>query len=790
MLNIGGRPGGAAVDPEQVKQIVSPLVNPAAETAAAAKVDDFSTGVASVAALRTRSPRFNGERIYLKQYRAPAVATMAPVGGGFFVGYTSATGVTDDGGVRIKGPTGHWVREKEIPELIAFDFGAMGDGVSDDGPAIQAMYEFTIGKYASDRTKDRARKLGVRLGAGTHYVTPRTMNTYGTVLTEASNQYPYYPDVNGVRYEAYNDFLLRGADCDYGTQILTRIISDKSDKPVFSINHRRFTVKGIEWDGQQTTKFDEPSGRLIGASPNVFNDTASNKQPFLINYCAGGTYGYVTHFSARNTGSYAIYYFDSLDSIFDQMYTGNTAGPVLQVGWTNREPGGWNHSTAIQITNCNFQQPCAPAIWAPRATQCLMRNVWFEHGDVAFDINNGHWILDAVSCEGFRKPAQMWQCRTIRNQWSNPVGAAMDYDTKPTDAGWGSYLKNPDGSDITPMVSGFELGKVEIQNYGAYFDCPVRAGFFSGSLNGTLNATTDEYVNIGNIQLPDIGTHVHIEIMSRNEFGSQGVTTTALNAISDRTNGLTRIKISRASANEASISWHSEGAGGVLDVRAEITTFVGVVPALWVKFKATVGTFAMFAYSSGTTRKESGSWAQLTWSGARSTATPANTRVIDGMWSSHNGKAGFGFRNDVVSITSRSTTHSKAAPLQNLADFTKPFKTQLMVINGEELYVPTYAPQPIITTQPAGTATTATGGSFALTVAATYAARYLWQKSTDNGTTWVDIANSNLATYTKSSVVAGDAGMYRVIVKGKLENADDTVTTNRVISTSTTVTVS
>ena len=219
-----------------------------------------------------------------------------------------------------------------------------------------------------------------------------------------------------------------------------------------------------------------------------------------------------------------------------------------------------------------------------------------------------------------------------------------------------------------------------------------------------------------------------------------------------------------------------------------------MLPSLWVRMPGlggdAYGQFVVNVTTTEITRRDAGAWGKFNPDGKTwSAAAPANTVVATGAFAFHNNQAGIGARNDVVAIQSRSTTHSKAAPLQNLADFTKPFKTQLMVINGEELYVPTYAPQPIITTQPAASTAAAVGGSLSISVVATYAARYLWQKSTDNGTTWVDIANSNLATYTKANLVAGDAGLYRVIVKGKLEQADDTVTTNRVISTTATVTV-
>ncbi|MBK8094516.1 MAG: immunoglobulin domain-containing protein [Verrucomicrobiaceae bacterium] len=78
------------------------------------------------------------------------------------------------------------------------------------------------------------------------------------------------------------------------------------------------------------------------------------------------------------------------------------------------------------------------------------------------------------------------------------------------------------------------------------------------------------------------------------------------------------------------------------------------------------------------------------------------------------------------------------------------------------------AAQTTITSQPANTVTTAGAGA-TISVAAPTAQSYLWQRSTDGGSTWTTIDPATNASSATSSLVltnsqSGDAGLYRVIV--------------------------
>lgn len=347
--------------------------------------------VKSFAALRTIIPNSAGDRIFIQSHTDNAAdPSIPPCGEGWFVGYTTAQ--ADDGGyVASNGGDWHWRREKNIVDLTVLDFGAIPGGVVDCAPAAKKMYDFVNGAFAKSLTNSLSPMIGIRFTAGTFYMTPLDMTKYGTKLWSGSPELPYYPS----GYGAASHFILRGVDVRFGRSIATRIISDKSDAAVFAINHRYFTISGIEWDGQQTIQQDaynketNPNGLNlpIGATgladlPNFL----SNHQPFFTNECAGGTFANISYFRAANTGEAAIYYKDSLDSKITQIYGSRTGGNVVKVGWTNRMPGNWNHSTAIEITEFNFQYPYAPAIWIPRHGQGLIRNGWIEHGYIPMDL--------------------------------------------------------------------------------------------------------------------------------------------------------------------------------------------------------------------------------------------------------------------------------------------------------------------------------------------------------------------------------------------------------------------
>lgn len=802
MKRIGKPPGassGANVTDQQIKDVVTPLVTPvateAASTAAKTVISQKVDGVASFAALRTTRPEKENARIYLLSYNEGwSAVAQRPQGGGWFVGHLTAA--TDDGGYIAASSGFHWKRDCEPYELTVLDFGAQSGGVFDCHDAIVRNYEFTIKTYTNTISDGLGNILRIQFPHGKFFFSPVDLRKYGNPISPSAGDYGQ----NLSGYGALSQLHIAGAGMNFGKSIGTILTSNGAAEPFIWANHRCVSVRNLMVDGGQTVKINKTTKLLPGATIGVFNNVASNIQPFFTNECPAGEFVRVESVTCQNMGGHGFLLTDILDTKFDQVYGNNSCAPFLVTRWSDPElkynTGGWNHSTALELSNFNFQWYSCPAIWTPRMGQGLIYNGWVEHSWMAGQCDNCQYVIDGFSVEDCANNMLVWQARFAgMRQISGPTGNYFDFDTAPNDAAWMGYKTNPDGSPISVWLDGgsYETGWSRFEATYSQFNHPIIPHVYSGIIRGNLPAS-NSYLNLGSFDFKQIGGHARIEILMRNEYGSMGSTTTAMAPTGSRLPGKLIIDVCRDGVNSMNVSWYSEGATGVTEVRQGVQTLNNILPSLWVRMPglggSEYGQFVVNVTTTEITRRDAGAWGKFNPDGKTwSTTTPANTNISTGAFAFHNNQAGIGARNDVVAIQSRSTTHSKAAPLQNLADFTKPFKTQLMVINGEELYVATYAPQPIITTQPAANTAATVGGSLSLSVVATYAARYLWQKSTDAGATWADITNSNLATYTKANLVTGDAGLYRVIVKGKLENADDTVTTNRVISTTATVTV-
>lgn len=713
--------------------------------------------------LRTLQPDYDGQVVMLSSYNAGKKK-----GGGLFIGQSGTQ--KDDGGFIAAGNGFYWHRaDLDLSKLTVEDFGAYGDGVTDDQPAVKRMYEFTLTSFASALTNGKGGSVSIRFRPGTYFVKPGVYTNYGAKVPDGAADAGQNPS----GYYAAAEFKLEGPSTLSGRQIQTKIISDKSSDYVFMLNHRRLTVHGIIFDGQQTVKIDTTTRMPVGAtSYDDYPTILSNMQGFLKNQCPAGQYVTISCVQINNTGGFGFFLQDTLDTTISQVFSSKTASPVIASSWSdplNLFYGKWDHSTAIKMFDCNFSTFMCPAVWIPRCGQSIMENCWFEHGLVAFDINNGQWTLRTICIEDCLKDAVAWNSKYIMDIESVPTGNKVDGDSGPTSPNWASYKKNPDGSDITAWINGFEVGYAVQQTYGTYLNHPLRYKWLSGHLRGTNNTNANLWVNIGSVSIPQVGGIWEFEIIAS---GYLSVSSTNMPTTGDRSPGKTIIMVQRGSGAAPKVTWYNVGHGAVTSVKY-LSQYNDSVGQIWFRLGAYTGEYSVTAKSTGVTRREAGQPTLFTVANTQQAAAP--TGVLDAIprYSVSTGRAGIGVQDDTVAIDTA---------VLNAADvYTDAFvQYDRVLVNNVIRAVPVYAMRPNITTQPAAQ-TVATGGTLTLTVAADYL-------RSGNGVTpaqWYKdgtaISGATGLTYTKANVTSADAGSYKVTVFG--EPAANTKDSNAVTVT-------
>lgn len=792
MLQIGGKSGGGSGG-----EITSTEAGDIAQT----KIDATLSALPNFAALRTRAPRFDGERITIRCHTAAASDVFLPEGGGEFIGHMTAQ--ADDGGyIASAGGAWHWVRDKPIKDLYIGDFGGVADGTSDAQPAFKRYIDFMHSDYAKFRTGGTGTSgnvsggfsayIGIKFGAGTYYIKPGEYNKYGAVAWSDEQK-----ALNPSGYQAAGGLNIEGVSTSFGRLIATRIISDKTDAPVFLLNHRRMAVRNIVWDGQQTTprnvynKNTNPTGtNLVQGATSLVDQPnfLSNRQPFITNQCPSGCYVKLENMQFNNLGGHGVYVLDTLDSKVNEVFSSNTAAPWLKTGWS--DPAGiytgvWDHSTSIEISNINCSAPMGPALWLPRVGQGIMRNCWFEHGTVPFDINNGQWDMSMICIEDCVKNPTAWNCKHTVLTLSVPTGNDIDTDS-PTSGKWNSYTTNPDGSAITAWSEAYGQGNWRLMNHNVQFNCPVVIQSQRGLMRFENNTDNTLWVNIGAFVNPTNGGSWKVRILG----GSYYNTSSIQNMVTDRLGGETVIYIGRGAAATPKISFYNIG-GGVCSASPQYKPqqFNTTIPEVWVPIRARCGECAIMVEQTGTTRREAGVPSSYTPSGVTQTTNPGLT-PIPGRFSINTNKAGFGANEDVVEITSRLTaaangstsTPATDAQLGNEPVHPNVVRYMRVSVAGQELAIPVFAWKPVFTTSAPATLSVAAGGTLTLAPVATDAQSQQWQFSTD-GTAWTNISGATTQTLTKTGIAAADAGQYRLAVRANNGSGGNGITSYSSVTT-------
>ena len=465
-----------------------------------------------IGTLRATEPEHDGQRVFVREY---GIGTGH--GGGTFVYWESDTTSADDGGYIIVTKGGRRWRRDCTPEMLnVTHYGAVMDGVTDDMPAVKRMHFGMQGQSGNS--------VGIRTPAGDIALS----STF---------------DISGEAEQAV--FRFRGPDVEYGAVPLTRVhfVDTTSTTPVFQVNARRMEISGLHIIGKGTVT------------------------PFYKNVCPAGQYIRVKSFRCNDTGGLVFNVQDTIDTKFDQIYCSKASGGFLRAGWSNTEKGGWNHSTAIEITNSNFSSnTTVDVLQLIRCGQSLMYNVWFSNNEYTYDISQGGWILNTVIMENSTYPAKTKWAKTVEFNCRYAQGATID-DTL---SGYTPDMDN--GKSLPPSVTNaMDQGRTSITATGA----SMRSGFatyFNYSdtvLKNSNNAETWFYV--GRMVLPTLG---HTAIVRFAGAAGWETTSTPITRPGSTNfgGGEARLYIEMKKPNEATTSaieahWHGEGGTPVKEIR-------------------------------------------------------------------------------------------------------------------------------------------------------------------------------------------------------------------------------
>ena len=351
---------------------------------------------------------------------------------------------------------------------------------------------------------------------------------------------------------------------------------------------------------------------------------------------------------------------DTLDSKFDQIYTLYTYSRVFDVGWSNSPRGVWDHSTAIELSNANFQTGYGDAtLYMPRVTQGIMRNVWIEHTRNPGDLSDGGWTIDTLNIEDCGSPFNLNNARVVMRQIGLQSGARISQD-----AASGRWL------------STFEYGYRRDENHGTFMTGSLRVGYFSG-YKVTNNTATDNWYRLGQFFFPNANQQWVIEMIGKGDATSPS--TTAASPVNMVGTGKTWINLQRLETVWADA--HHMGQPAVLDIRYNrVGTTYAVV---WVKLAANSGDTLFNLKCTGPTRFDTGSCSLFQSDLSMVTdTTKIGTLKPAARFGLHNGVAGIGANEKgVVTLATTAGTPTNK---------TTPSGFVLININGTDRKVPYY----------------------------------------------------------------------------------------------------
>ena len=507
--------------------------------------------VRSFAALRLLTPEYAGQRILLSAWNEDITPYgQSSFGGGEFVSVSGSA--VDDGGFIAKvSDTWYWKRVKNEGDATVLDFGAIPNGETDSITAAVSMFNWS---------QSNNNLIGIVYPAGSFAV-----SSYDFSVNQIWN------------------FRLVGSPSEFGYFASTtlNLIGDEGSV-AFKVKARYMDV------GNFTIR------------NGLSKDTVS--RGFYKNTITAGQYNRIKCIYADTLYGKVFDMQDTLDTKIDQLYSQYCTKNILSVIMSGDSNGSWDHSTAIELSNVNIQHHAATseddcALFMPRCTQSIMRNVWIERSSYPGNISEGSWTINTLCMEDNSQP--------MYGQWLRVVNSVTDYQGTNSgidfDAGEiGDYngVTRPDW-----VTSRSEQGKVLIETSGVSIDGYL-AYKFNNSLYRMSNATgSPSWVRLGIFDQSNTGDSARLTLI-----GCRGWDASVQNPTANSSNfggGVAYIDVqSTDSMDKNSISWYGEGSVPIYDVKFERTYLNQYI--IYIQLAPWVGSCALFFEISGTGRNQQG----------------------------------------------------------------------------------------------------------------------------------------------------------------------------------------
>lgn len=454
--------------------------------------------------LRSITPEFSGQSIFLQSYNSGWASQLTPTGGDIFDAVNQ--NLTDDGGFVAKvSDSWSWVRRRSESEANIFHFGATEGATYDIADSLLLMHK----------------ALGfVRIPPGKFGISSITDSTI-------------------------TSFNLHGTLNSYGRSVVSNLyLIGTGTSTVFQLTKAQVTsISNLNI--------------VCNSYGGMFYDNTA---------LSGGKFYSLNKLIIRNAGSVVFNMTDTLDTLITEIYSYACAGSILKVSWDNQLDGYWDHSTAIALRDCNFNgSTTMQTLDMPRVTQGRMDNVWFQDCEYPMDISQGQWDINTLCVEGPSNPIYAKYAKiSSRDEDFQGSNAYFDFTLSGYDSSWDNSSWN-NGNIPSWVTSGYENGYTRSNARTLRINGEISAKAVT-PLYRLPDTSTDTWFYIGTIVMTGVGIAVEMRLSGSAGFNAVDPSTTNPRTASIG-NGTSVIRIQHKGTTDGlTVSWHNEGSGAVQGV--------------------------------------------------------------------------------------------------------------------------------------------------------------------------------------------------------------------------------